>query len=108
MSDTMEDPLAGILPGTTAQVDPWASGAAGSAGIAVGTGTGQHGVTLMQSNGGDGTIAGAFSDVWNWINTPLTTPLAPSSIMLIVGIILISIIVWNLVLFHIRIAAEAI
>jgi hypothetical protein len=49
-----------------------------------------------------------FVAVWQWLNTPFSTPLSPASVAVLVGVILVSVIVWNLVLYHIRIAAEAI
>jgi hypothetical protein len=94
----------GILPGTTGQADPFAAGVAGLSGVSLGTGTGQQG---HQTVGGNG-MGNPFVTVWKWLNTPFTTPLSPYDIALLVGIVLISIIAWNLVLYHIRIAAEAI
>jgi hypothetical protein len=99
------DWTAGIIPGTTGNADPWAAGVAGSSGVAQGLGTGQHGVTLTDGGGG---VVNAFSHAWDWINTPFRTPLDPWDIGLIVGIILIAIVVWQLILYHIRIAAETI
>jgi hypothetical protein len=100
------DYSAGILPGTTQQADPDAYGVAGSAGISLGTGTGQHGVEHVQLTGGGGM--NPFTAVWHWLNTPFTTPLSPASVAILVGVILVSVIIWNLVLYHIRIAAESI
>lgn len=99
------DYSAGILPGTTQQADPDAWGVAGSAGISLGTGTGQHGVEHVQMGG---SVGNPFVAVWNWLNTPFQTPLSPASIAVLVGVILVSVILWNLILYHIRIAAEAI
>ena len=96
---------AGILPGTTQQVDPNAPGVAGSTGIASGTGAGQHGV---QNIFGSASMGNPFTAVWQWINTPFQTPMSPYTVSVLIGIILISIIGWNLILYHIRIAAEAI
>jgi hypothetical protein len=98
----------GVLPGTTQQADTWAPGVAGSAGVALGTGTGQHGIEPTGANFGDGGMGTAFTSVKDWLNKPFTTPLDPVSIFLIVGVILFAVIAWNLILFHIRIAAEAI
>jgi hypothetical protein len=96
---------AGILPGTTQQADPSAPGVAGSAGVALGTGAGGHGV---QNVAGGDMGSNPFVAVWQWINRPLQTPWSPVDISLAVGVVLISVIVWNLLLYHIRIAAEAI
>jgi hypothetical protein len=103
----MSDSLAGILPGTTTNADPWAAGVAGSTGTALGTGTGAHGLVPVTGllGGGVGT---AINEVWQFLNAPFTTPLDPTSLFLIVGTILVAIIAWNLILYHIRIAAETI
>lgn len=95
---------AGIIPGTTGQADDWAPGVAGSAGLSLGLGTGAQGTTPIASNGGGNPIVA----VWNWLNTPFKAPMSPWSIALLVGVVLVSIIAWNLILYHIRIAAEEI
>lgn len=101
------DPYLGVLPGTTGMVDPSSAYPfAGTTGIAAGTGTQQHGLAPMLSTGGG--ITGAVNNLWDWINTPFTTPLSPINVMLLIGVIIISIIIWNMILYHIRIAAEAI
>jgi hypothetical protein len=104
------DPLAGLLPGTTSQVDPAAVGAAGDAGYAVGTGTGQHGIVPEVTGGGG--VVGLFKDtvlsLWAWINKPISTPMSPYSIFVGVGVLLIVILAWNFILYHVRIAAESI
>jgi hypothetical protein len=108
MSDTLAaevDWTAGILPGTTSQADPWQSGLTGSSGIALGTGTGQQGQVPM---GGSGMGSGIVQPVLDFLNEPFTTPLSKADIFLLVGTILVAIILWNLILFHIRIAAESI
>lgn len=97
---------AGIIPGTTSQADPGASGVAGSAGVAVGLGTGQQGISPVTGTGGG--MNGAVQHVWQWLNTPFTTPLDAVQITLIVGVVLVAAVIWNLVLYHIRIAAETI
>jgi hypothetical protein len=98
--------ISGIVPGTSSTINSSVPGAAGSTGYAAGTGTGQSGV-LPLGNGGNG-MGGAVSEVWNWINTPFTTPLDPVDIAILVGVIMVSVIAWNLVLWHIRMAAETI
>jgi|SRR5215469_5262182 len=100
--------LSGILPGSTQNADPSsAARVAGSAGIALGTGTGQHGVIPMVSNIGSG-IKGAIKEFYDWVNHPFATPMSPQSVFILVGVVLLSIIAWNFVTYHIRIAAEAI
>lgn len=95
----------GIIPGTTQNVDPSSAWPiAGTAGAAAGTGTGQHGITPM--TGGTG-VANAINNFWEWLNAPLTQPISAYSIFLIVGSIIVAIILWNLILYHIRIAAES-
>ena len=92
---------AGLTPGTTAKLDPGITGGAGSSGVALGTGTGQHGIGLT-----GGMMGNPFAEVWAWLNRPLTTPLSLWSVGKLVGGVLIAMIVWNLILYHIRIAAE--
>lgn len=100
------DALLGVLPGTTGAVDPGSAAAiAGSAGAAYGTGTSQHGITPI-TRGGFNMWAG-ITHVWDWLNTPFRSPMAPTDIWLLVGVVLVSIILWNLILYHIRIASEA-
>jgi hypothetical protein len=73
-------------------------------GIAEGTGTGPHGVVAGSSSNNPLGIG----SVVQWLKEPFTTPLDPMSLFLIVGVILVSIIMWNFILFHIRLAAETI
>jgi len=100
--------LGGILPGTTTQADPASLGVAGSTGAALGTGTGQHGIQPAHTSIGGGGMGDALNEVWSFLNTPFASPMDATSLFLIVGTILIAIVVWNLVLYHIRIAAETI
>lgn len=107
MSGSWLDSLGGILPGTTQNVDPSsAANPAGYAGVSIGTGTGQYGTIPMQTPilGGNGVLA-EFKD---WLDTPFSTPLSPTSLFVLVGVIIVSIIGWNFILYHVRIAAEAI
>jgi hypothetical protein len=98
----------GILPGTTDAVDPASAWPiAGDTGIAQGSGVGQHGVTPMTGPITD-TVGGAAASVWDWINKPFTQAMAPIDVFLLVGVVIIAAVVWNLVLYHVRIAAEAI
>jgi hypothetical protein len=104
MSDSITpgmDWTAGIMPGTTQNMDPGISGGAGSTGVLLGTGTGQSGVAPV---GGIGMHP--FQAVMDWLNEPFKTPLSPYAIGMIVGVILVAIILWNFILYHIRIAAE--
>lgn len=103
----LAEPDLGVLPGTTGQVDPTSAWpVAGSFGMALGTGTQQHGLTPMPS--GSGGVGGWLESLWQWLNKPFTSDMSPMGIMLLVGTVIISIIIWNLILYHIRIAAEAI
>ena len=103
----LSEPDLGVLPGTTGQVDPSSAYPfAGTTGIASGTGTQQHGIAPML--GGGNGITGAIDSLWQWLNKPFTTAMDPVNVFLLVGVIIVSIIAWNFVLYHIRIAAEAI
>jgi hypothetical protein len=97
---------AGILPGTTQQADPGAPGVAGSSGVMLGLGTGAQGTQSVGDGGG--MSSNPFVAVWSWINRPITTPMAPTDVFLLVGVVLIAIVAWNLILYHVRIAAEAV
>lgn len=103
---TANDVLAGIVPGTTGNAD-WLPGTTGTTGMMLGTGTGQQGIVPAMGTLG-GTVGGAVQDVWHWLNEPFTTPLSFAGLFLIVGAVLVAIILWNLILYHIRIAAETI
>jgi hypothetical protein len=95
--------LAGIMPGTTLAVDPQsAHPTAGESGIATGTGSGQHGFSIGAA------MPETIGRVWDWFNRPFKTPMSPIDIGLLIGVIIIAILVWNLLLYHIRIAAESI
>jgi hypothetical protein len=97
------DASAGLMPGTTGQLDADTSGGAGGYGVTLGTGTGQQGHAPV-----DTSTSNPFVAVWDWLNAPFTMPLSPWTTGLLVGVILIAVIAWNMVLYHIRIAAEAI
>ena len=104
MDPTLDESL-GVLPGTTGNVDPSSAlGIAGSAGVASGVGAGQHGIVPLI--GGGGSVSDAIDDVWEWLNTPFTQPMSPWTMLLMVGVVLVGIIFWNLILYHIRIASE--
>jgi hypothetical protein len=113
MSDYLQEMLApemdysaGTIPGTTQQADPESPGVAGSAGVSLGTGTGQHGQVPVTGMGGG--MGATIQRVYDWINKPFVGDASPGDVFLMVGIVLVAIIVWNLVLYHIRIAAETI
>jgi hypothetical protein len=72
-----------------------------------GTGTGQQGHAPLLAGSG-GTVTDAVNSVWDWLNTPFTAPMSPVGIAMIVGAIFVAIILWNFVLYHVRIAAETI
>jgi|SRR5262245_963493 len=100
--------LLGIMPGTTGQVDAYSAfPIAGDTGVAKGQGTGQHGVSPVTETS-NGAVANAFTDVWAWINRPFTHAMSPFDVFLLVGVVIVAAIAWNLILYHIRIAAEAI
>jgi hypothetical protein len=107
MYDLAEAGGLGIVPGTTGNVDPLSAyPIAGGFGTAIGTGTGQHG--FSPNTAGGGTVPDAITGVWSWINKPFRSPMAPTDIVVLVGVVLIAVIMWNFILYHIRIAAEAI
>jgi hypothetical protein len=104
----MDPSLFGVAPGTTANLDPTSAYPfAGSTGIASGTGTQQHGIAPLLSGTG-GTVSNAINEVWQWLNKPFTTPFSPVTTFAAVGAVIIAIILWNLILYHVRIAAETI
>jgi hypothetical protein len=103
----MDPSLFGVMSGTTNAVDPSSAlPIAGSTGVAMGTGTSQHGVTPLLGNGG--SMSGAVNSVWQWLNTPFSTPFSPVTTFAMVGAVIVAIILWNLILYHVRIAAETI
>lgn len=104
----MDSSLLGIASGTTIAVDPSSAYPfAGSTGVAAGTGTSQHGIAPLLGGNGGGMI-GAIDGVWQWLNTPFNSKLSPVTVFAYVGVILIAIVLWNLILYHVRIAAETI
>jgi hypothetical protein len=97
----------GTVPGTTWAVDETSAyPIAGSTGIAAGTAAGQQGITPLTGNGG--TMSDAVNSVWTWLNTPFSKPMSPTGIFALVGSVVVAILLWNLILYHIRIAAETI
>lgn len=97
----------GILPGTTGNVDPYSAfPIAGDFGTASGDGTGRFGIT--PNDPGQGYATNAVHGVWSWLNRPFTQRMSPVNVFLLVGIIILAALAWNLLLYHIRIAAEAI
>lgn len=106
MSDYLEpDYSAGVLPGTTGQADPWLPGVAGSSGVSLGTGTGQQGSVPV---GDGGSMSNIITPVVDFLDKPFSTPLNKMDVFWIVGTVAVAIVIWNLILFHIRIAAESI
>jgi hypothetical protein len=104
----MDPSLYGLLPGETMNADPSSAyPIAGSTGIAAGTGTSQHGIAPLLSGNG-GTVSDAINGLWEWLNTPFQSRLSPVTVFAYVGAIAIAIILWNLILYHVRIAAETI
>jgi hypothetical protein len=107
MDPTSEAAL-GILPGTTGQVDPSSAWPiAGTTGVAQGQGVGQFGISPI-TGGIGGTVGSAVTDVWAWLNKPFTQAMSPVDVFLLIGIVIVAALVWNLVLYHVRIAAETI
>lgn len=105
----MDPTLLGLAPGTTANLDiSSAYPFAGSTGIAAGTGTSQHGIAPLLSGGSGGTVSDAINGVWEWLNTPFNSQMSIVTVFGVVGAILVAIILWNLILYHVRIAAETI
>lgn len=99
----------GIMPGTTGNLDPSSAALpAGTAGVALGSGTGQHGTIPIQSSNLGAGVTSAIQEFWDWINEPFTTDMSPASVMILVGVVLVSIVAWNFILYHVRIAAETI
>jgi hypothetical protein len=95
--------LLGTLPGTTGNVDPSSAWPiAGDTGVASGSGAGRYGF-----EGNFSGVGGAFSSIWNWLNAPFRSPMAITDVALLVGAVMVAILVWNLILYHLRIAAES-
>jgi hypothetical protein len=101
------DWTSGVIPGTTQNADPNAPGVAGSTGTLAGTGTGLSGVLPVAGPQGGG-MGGAINEAWTLLNQPFTSPYSTLEIVALVGIVGAAIIFWSLILYHIRIAAEAI
>ena len=99
------DYSAGVIPGTTGQLDPGTSGGAGSAGWSLGLGTGQLGSQPVE---GASMGSNPFVVLWDWLNKPLTNPLSLFGIFTLIAYVGLAFLAWNLLLYHIRIAAEAI
>ena len=103
----MDPSLLGVMSGTTSQVDQSSAWPiAGSTGVALGTGTSQHGITPLIGSGG--SMSGAINGVWAWLNKPFTTPFSPVTTFAAVGAVIVAILLWNMILYHVRIAAESI
>lgn len=104
----------GTIPGTTGNLDPSSSAKpAGTAGAGIGTGTGQHGFVPIFGRGGDGQSLGggmgaAISEFKAWLDQPFTSNMSPMSVFILIGVIAVSILAWNFILYHVRIAAESI
>ena len=75
-------------------------------GVASGLGSGHYGFS-QHFTMGDVSLSGAIQSMWSWLNEPFAKPLSPVGLTLIVGAILVAVILWNFILYHIRIAAEA-
>jgi hypothetical protein len=98
----------GVIPGTTINSDPSSAyPIAGSTGIASGTGTSQHGIAPLLGGTG-GTVSDAINSIWEWLNTPFSQQMSIVTVFGYVGAVIVAIIAWNLLLYHVRIAAETI
>jgi hypothetical protein len=107
MQEVSDAGLAGVLPGTTGAADPFSAfPVAGATGIFEGTGAGQQGVTPLVGTGG--SMSGAINGLWDWLNRPFNRQLSIVTVFGYVGAVIIAVIVWNLILYHVRIAGEAI
>jgi len=71
----------------------------------MGTGTGPYGAVTVPTYGG-GTVGDGIKSVFAWLNAPFTHPMNPTTVFLIVGVILVSLLAWNMILFHLRLAAQ--
>lgn len=95
----------GVVPGTTQQVDPSSAWPiAGSAGTALGTGTGQYGITPLAGS----PMGNFWQSFWSWLNAPLTQTISAYTIFLIMGAIAVAWFLWGMIFYHIRIAAESV
>lgn len=83
------------------------SGLAPQSGVAVGTGTGPQGAVTVPTTG-TASIGDGIASVLAWLNRPFTTPMSPQTLFLVVGIIIISVLAWNMILYHLRLAAETV
>jgi hypothetical protein len=81
---------------------PRASADAG--GMALGTGTGQQGNVPVASNDNGGFL----DSIFDWFTQPLVGNVSAVGVFKLVGAVFFAIILWNLILYHIRIAGEEI
>ena len=101
----MEPNLLDMLPWQTTVADQGsAAWPTGSFGVAEGTGAGQHGI---RPSGGGFSVGNIFSSTWAWVNRPFQSPMAPIDVVLLIGVIIIGFAIWGMILYHIRIASEA-
>lgn len=98
----------GTLPGTTIAMDEGISGGAGDSGIAAGLGTGQNGISQIGGPGVGGAIMGVWNALIAWLKRPVVGQVSPLITIYLVGLVFFAILFWNIVLYHIRIAAEEI
>lgn len=52
------------------------------------------------------TVNAFFAWLDETLRRPFDTPMSPLTVFLVVGAIIVSIVLWNLVLYHIRMAAQ--
>ena len=51
-------------------------------------------------------LSNVIDDIRGFVEQPFKEPLNLTHLFLIVGVVLVMVVMWNLILFHIRIAAE--
>lgn len=55
-----------------------------------------------------GAIKSVVNEVREWVNTPIVGTVDPMHLFFVTGLVLVSLILWMMILAHIRLAAEAI
>lgn len=53
-------------------------------------------------------MANVVSDVRSWFEEPIVGQVDPVHLFLLTGIVIVSVVLWNLILMHVRLAAEEI
>jgi hypothetical protein len=55
-----------------------------------------------------GAVKRVIDEVREWVNAPIVGSVDPMHLFLVTGLVLVSLILWMMILAHIRLAAEAI